>query len=86
MGPISRHITPLVINSQIRGGHTHTNTQTHIQTSTQEQFQETRCAPATGQRTPGLKRAYFVLVPSAKSNMQSALQCPLVVDEYLKQE
>ena len=41
MGFISRHITPLVINS-LGGGHTHTNTHTHthIHTSAQKQFQE----------------------------------------------
>ena len=51
-GSISRHITPLVINS-LGGRHTHT--QTHIQTSAQEQFQETRRVPACGRRAPGLK-------------------------------
>ena len=45
MGSISRHITPLVINS-LRGGHTHANTHTDIRA--QDQFQETR-------RVPGLK-------------------------------
>ena len=49
MGFISRHITPLVIKS-LGGGHTHTHKHTHIQISTQEQFQETRRAPATGRR------------------------------------
>ena len=43
MGSISCHITPLVINS-LGSGHT----QAHIQTSAQDQFQETR-------RLPGLK-------------------------------
>ena len=67
MGSISRHITPLVINS-LGGGHTHkhthTHTQTHIQTSAQEQFQETR-------RAPGLKRLPFktITVSANKINL-----------------
>ena len=49
MGSISRHITPLVITS-LGGGHTHTHT-----LRGQDQSKETRRAPATGQRAPGLK-------------------------------
>ena len=42
MGSISHHITPLAINS-LGGGYTHKHT--HIQTSTQKQFQETGRSP-----------------------------------------
>ena len=53
MGSISRYITPLVITS-LRGGHT--DTQTYIHTLRgQDQFLETRRAPACGWHAPGLK-------------------------------
>jgi len=49
---ISHHITPLVIHS-LGGGHTHTHAYSH---RGQKQFQETRCTPAKGWRTPGLTK------------------------------
>jgi len=47
-GSISHHITLLVINS-LGGGQSYTAYSHHGQ----KQFQETSCAPAFGQHTPG---------------------------------
>ena len=47
--PISHHITPLVING-LGGGHTDTDTRTHIPTREPKQFQETRCVWAKAMR------------------------------------
>ena len=55
MGSISHHMTPLVINS-LGGGHTDTHTR-----HGQDQFLETRRAPAYGRCAPGLKSLYVEL-------------------------
>ena len=50
----------MVITS-LGGGHTDTQTQTHIHTLRgQDQYLETRRAPAFGRRAPGLKTNYTV--------------------------
>ena len=51
MGPISHHITPLVINS-LRGEHTHTQAYRRLRT---EAILRNQQAPACGGRVPGLK-------------------------------
>ena len=65
MGSISRHITPLVINS-LGGGHTHTRKHTYRRSRTGS-IQETRRAPAAGRRAPGLKKLLMFLQKETSS-------------------
>ena len=56
MGSISRHISPLVINS-LGGGHTHKHTNSHTNTHTDVRtgtISRNQGAPAAGQRVHGL--------------------------------
>ena len=60
MGSISRHITPLVINS-LGGGHTHTRKHTDVRA--QDQFQKTRRAPGLKTPTPHGRGELQSIVP-----------------------